>query len=317
VVHALAKSLLFLGAGAVLHRTGSRSLDRMGGLLTPMPVTGAAFLAGSATLSGVPPLGGFVGELLIYLAAIRCLSSPGAQAGPETIAVLIGLAFTGGVAAIVSAKAFGIAFLGHPRAPRSTPVREVGPWMRVPLGVLGAACLLAGPGALVLARFVLPAVAVSAESSPRDVLAVVAAPLGGAAIIASIVLAVALALFAVRRLLLARRPPERAVTWDCGYGAFTPRMQITGASFSRPLERLFAFVVRTRETMVPPQGHFPGVASLGAETPDVVRESVLGPSWRAITRWLSKARWIQHGHLNLYLLYIAVTLLVLLVWKLR
>ena len=55
VNHALFKGLLFLGAGAVLHATGTRDLEQLGGLLKRMPVTGAAFLVGAAAICGLPP----------------------------------------------------------------------------------------------------------------------------------------------------------------------------------------------------------------------------------------------------------------------
>ncbi len=77
VNHALFKSLLFLGAGSVLHATGTGEIDRLGGLLRRMPVTGATFLVGAAAISGLPPLNGFVSEFLIYLGAMAGLGRPG------------------------------------------------------------------------------------------------------------------------------------------------------------------------------------------------------------------------------------------------
>jgi len=75
VNHALFKSLLFLGAGSVLHATGTGELDRLGGLLKRMPVTGTTFLIGAVAISGLPPLNGFVSEFLIYLGVIAGLGS--------------------------------------------------------------------------------------------------------------------------------------------------------------------------------------------------------------------------------------------------
>src|SRR5436309_2998781 len=57
--HMLFKSLLFFGAGAVLHATGERDMERLGGLIHLMPITAFAFLAGSAAISALPPLNGF------------------------------------------------------------------------------------------------------------------------------------------------------------------------------------------------------------------------------------------------------------------
>ena len=124
VNHALFKSLLFLGAGSVLHATGTGELDRLGGLLKRMPVTGTTFLIGAAAISGLPPLNGFVSEFLIYLGAIAGLGSQphDAPAWPLMgVLVVGGLALIGGLAAACFTKAFGIVFLGEPRSERSGP----------------------------------------------------------------------------------------------------------------------------------------------------------------------------------------------------
>jgi len=51
--HSLFKSLLFLGAGAVLDATGERDMDKLGGLIRAMPITAVAFLAGSVAISAL------------------------------------------------------------------------------------------------------------------------------------------------------------------------------------------------------------------------------------------------------------------------
>ena len=65
--HSLFKPLLFLGAGAVIHGTGTREMDLMGGLLKRMPKTGAAFAIGCAAVAALPPLNGFFSEFVVYL----------------------------------------------------------------------------------------------------------------------------------------------------------------------------------------------------------------------------------------------------------
>src|SRR5260370_16253231 len=69
--HGLFKGLLFLAAGSVIHVTGTREIDRLGGLLRPMPRTGLAFLVGATAIAGLPPLNGFISELLIYVGLFR------------------------------------------------------------------------------------------------------------------------------------------------------------------------------------------------------------------------------------------------------
>ncbi|MGK2857465.1 MAG: proton-conducting transporter transmembrane domain-containing protein, partial [Thermoanaerobaculia bacterium] len=64
--HSLFKGLLFLGAGSVLHATGTRSIDAMGGLLRRMPVTGAAFFLGACAAAALPGANAFVSEAILY-----------------------------------------------------------------------------------------------------------------------------------------------------------------------------------------------------------------------------------------------------------
>src|SRR6266567_6097176 len=73
--HGLFKGLLFLSAGSVLHATGTREIDRLGGLLRRMPRTGLAFLVGAVAICGLPPLNGLVSELLVYLGLFGTLGN--------------------------------------------------------------------------------------------------------------------------------------------------------------------------------------------------------------------------------------------------
>src|SRR5208283_4602435 len=65
--HAVFKGLLFMGAGAVIHRTHTHNMNEMGGLARLMPWTGLVFLIGAISISAIPPLNGFVSEWFLYL----------------------------------------------------------------------------------------------------------------------------------------------------------------------------------------------------------------------------------------------------------
>src|ERR1039457_700918 len=100
--HAIFKSLLFLGAGSVLHSTGTRNMEEMGGLIRPMPVTAFCFLIGAIAISGLPPLNGFASEWLTYqtllagfcaitfLALPRGAESRNAHEAPRTMLIGMG-----------------------------------------------------------------------------------------------------------------------------------------------------------------------------------------------------------------------------------
>ena len=69
--HSVFKSLLFLNSGAVEYATGTRDLQKMGGLKEKMPVTGATSLIASMSIAGIPPFNGFWSKLIIIVACIE------------------------------------------------------------------------------------------------------------------------------------------------------------------------------------------------------------------------------------------------------
>ena len=317
--HALFKGLLFLGAGAVAHATGTRELDHLGGLLKRMPLTAATFLIGAVAISGLPPLNGFVSEFLIYLGAYRSATSLDTSAAVTGLGVIAGLALIGGLAAACFAKAFGVVFLGGPRSDHAGHAHEPGWGMRMPMLVLALGCGLIGLLAPVVVGILAPALANVTKLSPyavRNELAVAVNPLWFVAGAGVGLIALIGALAWLRHRLLAKRNVQTAVTWDCGYAQPTARMQYTASSFAQPLTGLFAPVLRTRRKFTPPAGIFPQSSSLATETPDVANEVVYRPVLASIDGVLARWRWLQHGNVHIYVLYIALTLLVLLIWKL-
>jgi len=71
VTHAVYKTLLFLSAGAMERATGTSDLRRLGGIKHSMPVTGAASVVGSLSISGIPPFGGFWARFFIIVAVVQ------------------------------------------------------------------------------------------------------------------------------------------------------------------------------------------------------------------------------------------------------
>jgi len=317
--HAIFKGLLFLGAGAVAHATGIRDIDHLGGLLKRMPWTGLSFLIGAVAISGLPPLNGFVSEFLIYLGAFRGALSADTTAAVPLFGVVAGLALIGGLAAACFTKAFGIAFLGEPRSAPAWRAHEPGLAMRLPMLLLAASCVAIGCLAPLVIGMLAPVVERVSGLSPETVRGVVVSatgPLSFVALAALGILLLTALLAGLRQRLLSGRRVEETCTWDCGYARPSPRMQYTASSFTQPLTELFGLVLQSRRALVLPRGLFPRHASLTTETPDVCAQRLYAPVFTAIGRGLSALRWLQHGQVHLYVLYIALTLLVLLVWKL-
>jgi len=320
VNHALFKGLLFLGAGAVLHGTGTREIDHLGGLLKRMPWTAATFLIGAVAISGLPPLNGFVSEFLIFLSAFKGGVSTGGAVAVPLLALIAGLALIGGLAVACFTKAFGIVFLGEPRSEHGSRAHEVDWTMRLPMLILAAGCVLIGLFAPVVVgslKTVLEGITKLQPAVVSENLAATTSPLSFVVLGTVLFLALLAVLVLLRRNLLARRRVEAGVTWGCGYAQPTARMQYTASSFAQPLMGLFRPLLGTKKKVMPPRGIFPPEAALKTVTPDISHEEMYRPMFERCEAWLSQLRWLQHGNVQLYVLYIAVTLIILLVWKFR
>jgi formate hydrogenlyase subunit 3/multisubunit Na+/H+ antiporter MnhD subunit len=319
VNHALFKGLLFLGAGSVAHATGTRDLDLLGGLSKRMPVVAGAFIIGAVAIVGLPPLNGFASEFLIYLGAFRGEVFLGPAPAVPCVLVLAALALIGGLAALCFTKVVGVVFLGEPRTERAAAAHPPGWRMVAPQVVLAAGCLVVGLTAPWIVEVLVPIAAGVAHLRPESPSALVAGAIGplfsvvGAA---AGLLVVALALALLRRRLLARSQVGYAGTWDCGYARPSARMQYTASSFVQPATTFFAPFLRTRRHLTAPVGLFPKEATLSTETPDVCTESLYRPAFGSLSRAAGRLRWLQHGRIHIYIMYIALTLVVLLVWYL-
>ena len=143
VNHALFKSLLFLCAGAILHRTGLTKLSEMGGLARRMPVVAVAFVIGAASIAGIPPLNGYVSLSLIHTGLLD-----GHQYLPYAL-MLIAQVIT--IAAL--GKAAWLAFFRR-RTEDYPPLEPLRPGMVGGLASLAACCVVFG----VLPRYFLDSV---------------------------------------------------------------------------------------------------------------------------------------------------------------
>ncbi|HVT72764.1 MAG TPA: proton-conducting transporter membrane subunit [Lacunisphaera sp.] len=318
--HGLFKALLFLGAGSVLHATGTREMSLLGGLWKAMPWTAGLFALGAAAISGLPPLNGFVSEWLVYLglfdAALATrpaiLAAPGAVAGGAMVAAIL-LGVTGALALACFAKVCGVVFLGAPRSALAGRAHECGLPMRSGMLVLAAACAVTG----LVPVLAWPAIA-RAAGVWNPAWAGSAVPASLAALTAAQVMLAAGAVLAVAWMGRHVRDGKaaRVPTWDCGYAVPTPRMQYTAASFAATVTEWFDWILRPVRHDARPIELFPLAASYAQHTPETVLEHVVEPAGAAVGQLAQAARRLQHGRLQSYLLYLVIGLaaLALLVW---
>ena len=209
-------------------------------------------------------------------------------------------------------------FLGEPRTGDSAHAHEPGLAMRIPMILLAAGCFAVGLLSPLVVRSMGARCRAGGGAPGRGAA-------GGRLEHAGVVrrgrrwdcsLLIGL-VAALRKALLAGRPIGATGTWDCGYARPSATMQYTASSYAQPLTDLFGLVLRTHRRGTPPAGVFPAGASLATETADVCQQEIFRPVFSSIGWGLSKLRWLQTGRVQLYVLYIALTLLVLLAWELK
>jgi hydrogenase-4 component B len=309
--HAIFKSLLFLGAGMVLHKTGTRSIDLLGGLIKKMKITGTTFLIGSLAISGLPPLNGFVSEFFIYLGSFRGMAL---DKTPFAICLLaiVSLAIIGGLALACFTKVVGIVFQGEPRSQVAENVDERGPTMLIPMLVLAAACVIIGVFPTFFMTMALKAVASLGLSYGRIPLEPFIAMTGNITRTAILIFAVFLLILAVRMFLYRGKTVTRSGTWGCGFTKPTVKMQYTASSYAASILEFFRPVAPLTENHSRVQNRFPQKSHYHSQVSDIAELHMEKVVVRPVLTLFEKLRWLQHGDIHLYIGYILLAIVVLL-----
>ena len=185
------------------------------------------------------------------------------------------------------------------------------------MALLAVLCLVIGLAApLVVAALadVVTAATGVATGLVRAQLATVTGPLTTTIAVFCVLIGLALLAWLFRAHLLWARRIGSGPVWGCGYLFPSARMQYTASSFVQPLTTQFHLFVRNRETLVPPQGYFPAAASYSSDSGDPWLRLLIAPTFRWFDRMMSRLNVLQHGHIHVYVLYVAATLVALLLW---
>ncbi|AEH06326.1 proton-conducting transporter transmembrane domain-containing protein [Methanothermococcus okinawensis] len=307
--HALFKSLLFMGAGAVIKATGTHSLEEMGGLMKRMPITSLAFLIGSLAISGIPPFNGFVSELLIYMGGFNGLNSSVGLLIASTLGI-IALALIGGLATACFTKVLGISFLGAPKTKASENAKESPKVMTIPQITLALICIIIG---IFPIFFVNPITKIVYGSNLAGIdICPQISVFPHLTVIYLILIALTALLVLLRTLTYRNKPIVEAGTWDCGYSNPTVKMQYTASSYASPIIEFFKPFVIINEHKKQIKGVFPNEASYESHSKDLAEAIFEVLLVKPISVILSLLRYIKDGNFNYYVGYVVVILTILL-----
>ncbi|MBI5627710.1 MAG: hydrogenase 4 subunit B [Candidatus Rokubacteria bacterium] len=322
--HACFKGLLFLGAGSVLHATGTRNMEQMGGLIKRMPRTALFFLIGACAISALPPLNGFASEWLVFQTLLGGSAIPQPEVAVIMPIAVAMLALTSGLAAACFVKAFGITFLAIPRSPEAEHAHEAPRSMQVGMVSLVLMCVGLGLAPFAAVPLLGSSLAGLGGLAPTAVAFTLALPLhvpGTFGQMSAPLLALGLALLLalvplVLRVLGADRRLRVADTWGCGRIGQTARMENTATAFAEPLRRVFAELYRpSRDLSIdfhPESKYFVQSIEYRSEIHPWFERVLYDPLLHGLRGAATRVRRLQGGSVHLYLVYMTLALLVLL-----
>lgn len=317
--HALFKALLFLGAGAIDQATGTKDLEKLGGLIHRMPWTALWFVVGAAAISALPPLNGFASEWLTFQSLLgigTATSDPVPRLGAAIAAGLLGL--TGALAAACFVKAFGVAFLALPRSAEAARATEAPRPLRLGMAMLAIPCVGLGlaPGvALELLQPVTRSL-VQGVASAGSLGSMVGT--GGAKLLPLGAIGALFALAALPLLVLRGMgsvPERRGPTWVCGWD-LEPGMTYGATAFAKPIRLFFRAILRPEQLIergYAQAPYFVNRVRYRASVAPVFERHLYGPTTQALLRAANLLRSLQNGSLRLYLAYVLATLVILLI----
>lgn len=318
--HSLMKGLMFMSAGAVMHATGSKNIEKMGGLIKKMPYTAFFTLIGAMALSSLPFTSGLIGEWLVLQSFITLAQ----QAGSPELRLLVIFAFvllglTGATALGCFVRLYGTAFLGCPRSQIVDKAHEQPFFMLLGMGIAAALVVIVGILPDPVVNIMQGIVAGPMTAPMGNPLGIIWGGSGRYAIYSpAIILAVTVlvTVFVAVALLGGKRFERRDVTWNCGTYP-TSRQQYSATGFSKPLRRAFGSILnpqRRTEYLRKEHDYFGRKLKVHLEIPDLFTEKLYKPVQTWMISSSSAFRHIQEGSVSLYIGYTMIAMICVLIW---
>ena len=236
VNHSLFKTMLFFSAGNIYSKMHTTAMNQMGGLAKHMPITAIMMLFATVAICALPPLNGFVSELLIYIGMFNGVS--GDYEVLYAVTGIVVLSLIGGLVVLAFTKLYSVVFLGSPRSHHVAECTEVDNQRIVATCIPAAFILIIG---IVPQYVILPIAKVAQEvtESPYQIaVEEFGSLLQSLSYVGIAFVVVTVLLYLVKRTAQRNRVIAEGPTWGCGFTAVNTRMQYTGESFSEGLESI-------------------------------------------------------------------------------
>ncbi len=323
--HAVFKSLLFLSAGAVISATKTRNMEEYGGIIKRMPYTAAFFFVGALSASAIPPLNGFFSEWTLFQSLFQGMFVADSVVKGIFVLATGALVFTSGLVLAVFVKTFGITFLARPRSVGADHAKDPSSFLTIGMGALAIISVLLG----VFSGSILPffekigmgirafggALPMTSTSSPW---ALTVSGANGVNMVSGWVFALFLMsiflfiIFFVRFVIYDKQKVKMTETWDCGV-ELGPRMEISATGFARSLILVFRGILRPSiqqdvEYHDAKSRYLSSSKTVVFSIQNIYNVYLYHPARMFLDMISVRAKKIQGGNINVYILYILVAL---------
>jgi len=301
--HSIFKSLLFFCAGGLYHKTHTRNVEELGGLIKKMPYSAVLFIIGSIAICGLPLFNGFISEFLIYASMIMGLNAPNIFVFMALIISLAALALIGTMAILCFTKVVGIVFLGNPRSEKAKNVQnDVSNVMILPMSILAFLCLIIG---------IFPQYAITTVLAPvynickNNISEELFNTMINLLIMIGFLFFIFFVIFIIIYILkfIINKKSDKHQTWGCGYNKPNERMQYSASSYAdlfistlKPMFKRIAHIKKPKEL-------FPKEAYYEMEIEDIEEAYIVKPLIKLDEKILSKFERIQNGNMQQYILF--------------
>ncbi len=323
--HSIFKELLFFAAGNIYIKTHTKNMEALGGLIKTMPCTAGFCLLASLAICALPPLNGFISEVMIYFGLFKGLEINVFSNFIILAFAIASLALVGTMAILCFTKAFSVIFLGNPRDTRMLrPENDCDIFMLAPMGVLSIMALIIGlfpqyvvkmlslPVFHVVSAFHVQNPAVMQTTKTLSKLMFEQAVFLQTLCFIALALLICIGLLMFLKLSLYKKI-EKAETWGCGYNKADYNAQYTASSYVSPFLSMLKPLFKNVFNIEKPKKIFPSSAHFSVQIEDIEEAYLIKPVLKFDEWFLSKFEKLQDGNLQAYIKYGLIFLAIVLI----